>query len=397
MGETKHDHPRHSIGSKVQRRPGHASERRAAEAHRRAARNLAQLKADAEALRMDLTSDQIIKEAFLVNHKRVARKTRTGYEPKARHFAEYLESACGRNLYTVRPKDVVMFLNHLEEKGGADPHDSRRDCAWCRERGYPDGKDGHGWDASTRKQYLASIRFIYFHFAWETDLPDLDPTAHVAGPKVANEPQWSPNKEEVEQLLDAPGRPRDRLLAHWIFFAPSRREPFVNARWSHIDLEEGTWDLVGKGRKADMFDLHWRLLRELRTYRDWQIKQAERYPQVAAALADERTAFVLLTRNGKPLHPQQAAKMLKWRAIRAGVALIPATSEYDSLNGMTSKVCPHALRRAWSRLALNHPENPLPIDVVSEVLRHKDISTTRRHYAQTKPERARQALRDFNL
>lgn len=146
-----------------------------------------------------------------------------------------------------------------------------------------------------------------------------------------------------------------------------------------------------------MFDLHWRLLRELRQYRDWQLKEAEQNPRIAAALAREETAFVLLTRNGKPIHAQQAAKMLKWRAIRGGIALVPANSAYDSIDGMTSKVSPHSLRRAWARLALNHPENPQPIDVVSEVLRHKDISTTRRHYAQTKPERARKALRDFSL
>ena len=34
----------------------------------------------------------------------------------------------------------------------------------------------------------------------------------------------------------------------------------------------------------------------------------------------------------------------------------------------------------------------MSIEVVSEVLNHKDISTTRRHYAGTKPERAKAAL-----
>lgn len=42
---------------------------------------------------------------------------------------------------------------------------------------------------------------------------------------------------------------------------------------------------------------------------------------------------------------------------------------------------PHAMRRTWATLALNDDDEPQPIDVVSEVLRHSDISTTRRHYA----------------
>jgi integrase len=53
---------------------------------------------------------------------------------------------------------------------------------------------------------------------------------------------------------------------------------------------------------------------------------------------------------------------------------------------------PHALRRAWADHALNDPDDPVSIEVVSEVLNHKDISTTRRHYAGTKPERAKAAL-----
>jgi integrase len=59
---------------------------------------------------------------------------------------------------------------------------------------------------------------------------------------------------------------------------------------------------------------------------------------------------------------------------------------------MTSRVTPHCFRRAWATMALNDEKNPIPIDVVSEVLRHKEIATTRRHYAPTKSDRAQAAL-----
>lgn len=59
----------------------------------------------------------------------------------------------------------------------------------------------------------------------------------------------------------------------------------------------------------------------------------------------------------------------------------------------SSRVTPHCFRRAWATIALNDEKNPTPIDVASEeVLRHKDIATTRRHYAPTKSDRARAAL-----
>jgi integrase len=65
------------------------------------------------------------------------------------------------------------------------------------------------------------------------------------------------------------------------------------------------------------------------------------------------------------------------------------------VNGLTSRVSPHSYRRAWATIALNEKE--LPIDVVSEVLKHSDITTTRRHYAPTKSERARAALVGMRL
>lgn len=65
------------------------------------------------------------------------------------------------------------------------------------------------------------------------------------------------------------------------------------------------------------------------------------------------------------------------------------------MGGLISQVSPHAYRRAWATIALNEKE--MPIDVVSEVLKHADIATTRRHYAPTKSERARAALIGMRL
>lgn len=108
------------------------------------------------------------------------------------------------------------------------------------------------------------------------------------------------------------------------------------------------------------------------------------------ALSDPETAYVLLTRTRKRMSPMSVYKTLKRHAVRAGVGLRPAPSEWDSAGGMTSRVTPHALRRTWATISLNDDETP--IDVVSEVLKHKSITTTRRHYAPTKPERAQAAL-----
>jgi integrase len=111
---------------------------------------------------------------------------------------------------------------------------------------------------------------------------------------------------------------------------------------------------------------------------------------MADALSKPEDAYVLMTRSGRPMTKTQIYKMIRRAGVRAGVGLRTAPSHWDSTGGITSLVTPHAMRRAWATIALNDKKQPL--DVVSEVLRHSDTSTTRRHYAPTKPERAREAL-----
>jgi integrase len=350
----------------------------------------------AEELRLNLTDHQLIQEAVLVNHKEIKDdKSLKRYEHHLTHFVSYLASAHQKNLYSARRKHVLMFMEHLKKHGGSTPHASRVACEWCKQHGYPDGRSGPGWSASYRKSYLAAVRFMYLHFAYEEDLPNHDPSAHIAAPKVVVTQRFTPGQEEVKRYLDAPGRPRDRLLAHWMFYAPSRRQTFSDARWQDIDLDDGTWRVTGRNEKVDVFDLNPLLVRELRSYRRWQLQEATRNRAIRDALGDPDAAYVLLTRTGRRVHPNAIAKMAKWRAIRAGVGVMDAPGTCDAPGGQTSKLSPHALRRGWAKIALN--DKGVAIDVVSEVLHHADISTTRKHYAPTKPERAREALTEMKL
>lgn len=340
---------------------------------------------------MDLSDGQLIAEAMLVNHAEVGKSdTLKEYRRLLEHFSEYLGSGYEATFYTARRKHVLMFMGHLEKQGGKKPDESRLMCRWCKSRGYPDGREGCGFSASTRKRYLAAMRFMYLHFQSEEDLPDLNPTSMVAAPKRVNKIGFTPNREEVKRLFEVPANPKARLLVRWTFYAPSRSATFARAVWPDIDLDRGKWEVVGKGKKVDVFDLSPALIRELRLYRKWQLEEAERNGAMKDALSDRETAYVLMTRRGNPMTKTQIYKCLRRLGVRAGVGVRKAPSDWDSVAGWTSNVTPHAMRRAWAHMALN--EEKQPIDVVSEVLKHSEISTTRRHYAPTKSDRAREAL-----
>jgi integrase len=345
---------------------------------------------------MDLTDEQLIAEAVAVNHAQVGKvKTLDRYAQHLGHLSEYLHSVHGASFYTAKRKHIVMFVSHLQKPGGEKPHSSRFGCEWCRAAGYPDGSwGGPGWSPSTIKGILSAVHFLYQHFACEDDLPSIDPSAHVKGPRVEVKPQYTPSKENIGAVLDAPGRPRDRLLACWMAYAPSRRQTFADARWRDLDLNDGLWHVVGRYGKPDTFTLHPALVRELRRYHRWQHEvYAHRHRAVRDALEDEDTAYVLLTCNGRPMHPNQISKMLKWRGRRANVAVHKTDARHDCPGGTTSKLAPHAMRRGWATTALN--DGQVPLEVIRDVLKHQSVTTTERHYAHSKPERARDALRSM--
>jgi integrase len=349
-----------------------------------------------EELRMELSNEQLIAEAIEINHAGVGKiETLERYRGHLVHFSHYLASAHAKTFYTAHRKHVRLFMGHLEKQGGAKPDASRLRCEWCKTRGYPDGRSGPGWSASYRKSYLSAIKFLYRHFYAEDDLPDRNPAALEESPKVILKRGYTPSRDDVKRLLDAPGSPKARLLTHWLFYAPSRRKTFVDARWLDIDLDQATWEVVGKGDQVDVFALAPPLLHALRLYRRWQLSEAERNPTIRDALSDPETAYVLLTRNGNKTSPHTVYKIVRQHALRAGVGLRKATSAHEAIAGQASRVSPHAFRRAWATIALNDEETP--IDVVSEVLRHSDIATTRRHYAPTKSDRARATLVDMRV
>jgi integrase len=136
------------------------------------------------------------------------------------------------------------------------------------------------------------------------------------------------------------------LLVHWLFYAPSRRETYADARWPDIDLDAAEWEVVGKNDKVDIFPLAPPLIRAFRVYRRWQLAEAERRPEMRDALADPEKAYVLMTIHGRKTSPSTVTKIATWHGIRAGVGLKKATPGIDAVDGMTSRVTPHCFRRA---------------------------------------------------
>jgi integrase len=158
-------------------------------------------------------------------------------------------------------------------------------------------------------------------------------------------------------------RHRDRVVLLVALLTGLRRTEIANLKWGDIDLANGTLRLVGKGEKLATLGLPGQLVEELTSWR-------AKFPEVTATtpvicrVSKPATAFsgaVLTIYWDEPVGPQAIFGVVKRRARLAGMP----------------DIATHDLRRTYASFV----HKTLPLEEVSKLLRHSDVSTTQRYLA----------------
>lgn len=319
-------------------------------------------------------SDRELITEFVV-HADVTDATRVKYRTHLGAFVDWLgtygchPSRSGPLLLQAEPVDAQRFMTHLRE-------------------GREAGASGAELSASTRKNYLASLRSFY-RYSVSVKLTQSDPTSGIRAPRVMRTPGICLTAEELRRLLRVGGPARDRIQTYLLVFTAARSGELRNLRWSDIDIINRTMRVRGKGGRYRVIDIHPELMVELNRWHVHLDHTALHSPAIANARRDPQTNFVLLTRTGKQVRPSTLYRQLKRRAFLADLYPLEAKGkEYRS------KVSPHALRRSFATLLLNEGH---PIDAVADVLGHASLDTTRAHYAFSSNARRRATIEAFNV
>lgn len=245
--------------------------------------------------------------------------------------------------------------------------------------------------ASTRKGYLSALRAFY-HYCLDMEYVHYDPTAGIRAPKVEHKPGLTLTADELTRFLDAPGSERDRIQAYLFVFTAQRAGAIRSLRWRDVSLDQQELTFLDtKGGKPSVIYMHHELLGALARWRAVVKTEEKTNPRIAAAMADEETAFVLLTRNGRRVTVQTLGKQVKWRAARAGLRLHKSDDVYRENK---SQVHPHAFRRSWATV---QRRAGVPIEDIADALGHASTDTTRKHYAFPASETVRRTMKSFTL
>ena len=315
----------------------------------------------------------------------LAKTTRHKYQRCLDEFSDFLAGWYQvATLLRVHRSDVVRFMAWLNGDKRAAP---------LIVPGFPE----HGrrpprgsLSASSRKGYLSAIRAFYY-FCLEMGYIENDPTAGIRAPRVDHKPGLTLTAEELQLFLDAPGSERDRIQAYLLVFTAQRAGALRELRWGDVNWEQRELTFRGKGGKVNVLPIHDELLGVLSRWRRVLLDEAQKNPLIAAALYNEDTAHVLLTRRGRPVTVQTLGKQAKWRAARSGLRLHTAN---DASRENKSQVHPHAFRRSWATL---QRRRGVALEDIADVLAHSSTDTTRKHYAFPPSEAKRKTVKSFTL
>ncbi|HEX9777653.1 MAG TPA: site-specific tyrosine recombinase XerD [Geopsychrobacteraceae bacterium] len=285
-------------------------------------------------------------------------------------FLNYLtvEKGLAANTLEAYGRDLSRYLNYLDRAGISAPDNiSRSDVLR-----YLAGLKREGLAARSRARALSSVR-TFHRFLRLEKLSGQDPTALIEAPRLLRPLPHLLSQEDVERLLagprgDQPLVRRDRAMLEVLYATGVRVSELVSLRLSDLNLEIGCLRAFGKGSKERLIPFGEAALAALTDYlADGRGRLNKR----------EQEPLLFLNRSGKGLTRQGFWKILKRRALEAGIV---------------QSISPHMLRHSFATHLL---ENGADLRAVQTMLGHADISTTQ-IYTHVIRERLRQVHEQYH-
>ena len=281
---------------------------------------------------------------YLAAEKGLASNTLAAYSRDLRAFLDDLERHHVGHVAETRTRDLVRFLEGLQQRG---------------------------LSARTRSRMLVTLRG-FFGFLVREELLEGDPTRQLRSPRVGQRLPRSLRGEEVAELLA--GVPtdsltqRDSAMIELVYATGLRVSEVVSLRVNQVNLEGGYLTVVGKGSKERVVPIGRYARQRLLVY----LQEAR--PKI---LAGRLSPTLFVNRAGRRLTRQGFWLRLRLAVRRAGLA---------------GKISPHTLRHAF---ATHLVERGADLRAVQMMLGHADIATTQ-IYTHVARERLRAVHKRFH-
>lgn len=269
------------------------------------------------------------------------------------------------DLENLKSRDYEMFLSYISDftKDDVDYHNT--DCAKARK--------------------LSAIRAL-FKYLYNSDRISHNETAKLKTPKIHTKPIIHLEPDEVAKLLNESENPtelnkremafnrvtsvRDTALLSLFLGTGIRVSECVGLNVKDIDLENNAFKITRKGGNQTILyfseEVKEPLVKWIKERKYWLSE-------------DSKEDALFLSLQKKRICVRAVEKLVK---------------KYSGIASPLKKITPHKLRSTYGTTLY---QNTNDIYVVAEVLGHKDINTTKEHYASMSDEIKRSVVNKVKL
>ena len=217
---------------------------------------------------------------------------------------------------------------------------------------YLSGRIEKGLSKRSQARMLSAFRSFFNWCIEEGDLKD-NPCDRIDAPKLGKYLPAVLSVEEVDAIMEsvdlkAPTGLRDRAILEVLYGCGLRVSECTGLLLSHVHLDEGYVDVVGKGNKQRIIPLGEMAAEAIRNY-------LPNRPEPAARACED---ILFLNRFGRPLSRVSVFNLVKERAMAAGIH---------------KEISPHTFRHSFATHLI---EGGADLRIVQEMLGHESILTT---------------------
>lgn len=313
---------------------------------------------------------------------RTAPLTRLGYLRDIRVFCDFLTKR------VFKDKQVIELT--LQDLGKLTPTDIEMYVDWLSS--YTMGGKRYSCKEYAKERKVSSLRALFKYF-YKKEKIDLDIMTKVDTPKTHLKPIVRLDVNEVVDILDEAecgenleGRQksfhdltavRDQAMLSLFLGTGIRISECVGLNKSDINFQDNSFVVTRKGGNTTVLYFSDEVADALRKYMDWLNNQIVLKTPFGLRITNNDALFISM--KGGRITPRAVELMVK----KYAKAITPL-----------KKITPHKLRSTYGTNLYHETHD---IFVVADVLGHKDVNTTRKHYAAMSDEIRRDVVNKVKL
>lgn len=317
------------------------------------------------------------KQFFIGIESATASRTRIAYAYDLACFFDYLHE----NNPTLKRKKITEFdISILDSISPLDIEEYLYYLKYYEKDGVAHSNDERGI-----KRKLASLRTFY-NFFFKKELIDTNPAVKVDMPKIHEKAIVRLDVDEVAQLLDEVESGESLTTRQQMFHQRTKTRDLAL-----LTLLLGTGIRVSECVGLDLDDVDFKN-NGIKVHRKGG---AEVMVYFGDEVMDALLNYIEQRRGITPVDGHTNALFLSLQNKRITVRAVEnLVKKYSKLVTNVKKITPHKLRSTYGTTLYQETGD---IYLVADVLGHKDVNTTRKHYAALEDERRRKAAKAVKL